>query len=185
MPTWGWILIAVLAVIAVVAVIFAIRATSTQRRSEHLKEHFGPEYQRAVHETGDERAAEKELAARERKRSKLDIVALSPEAHARYAEHWRRVQVSFVDNPSAAVGEADRLVSQVMRDRGYPVDDFDRRAADISVDHPDVVDNYRFAHGVHLAQERGDVGTERQREAFVHYRLLFEKLLDKPEEARA
>ncbi|MEO3758540.1 hypothetical protein ABGB19_09695 [Mycobacterium sp. B14F4] len=189
MPTWGWILIAVLAVIAVVAIVVAVRATSSRRRSERLKEHFGPEYERAVVTSGDPRVAEDELAAREKKRKKLDIVALSPQAHANYAAQWRRVQTAFVDNPSGAVGEADRLVSQVMRERGYPVEDFEQQASDISVDHPEVVENYRAAHGIHLSQERSDVGTEKQREAFVHYRVLFEKLLEtdkgKPEEARA
>ena len=138
-------------------------------------------------------AAEKELVARQRNRQKLDIVALGPESRARYAEHWRAVQTAFVDNPSSSVGDADRLVTEVMRERGYPIDDFDQRAADISVDHPDVVEHYRSAHVLHLAQERGDIGTEAQREAFVHYRALFEKLLennletdnDRPKEARA
>jgi hypothetical protein len=164
-----------------------------RKRSERLKNHFGPEYERAVGEAGDQRAGEKELVARERKRQKLDIVALAPEAHAKYAEHWRTVQTAFVDNPSKAVGDADRLVTQVMRERGYPVDDFDQRAADISVDHPNVVEHYRAAHTLHMAQEQGDIGTEAQREAFVHYRALFEKLLatdletdkDTPKEARA
>jgi hypothetical protein len=158
-----------------------------------LKEHFGPEYERAVGETGDQSAAEKELVARQRNRQKLDIVALGPESRARYAQHWRAVQTAFVDNPSSSVGDADRLVTEVMRERGYPIDDFDQRAADISVDHPDVVEHYRSAHVLHLAQERGDIGTEAQREAFVHYRALFEKLLennletdnDRPKEARA
>ena len=143
--------------------------------------------------TGDQGAAEKELVARERKRQKLDIVVLAPESRAKYAEHWRTVQTAFVDNPSKAVGDADRLVTQVMRERGYPIDDFDQRAADISVDHPNVVEHYRAAHIIHLAQEKGDIGTEAQREAFVHYRALFEKLLetehktekDTPKEARA
>jgi hypothetical protein len=88
------------------------------------------------------------------------------------------VQTAFVDNPSNSVGDADRLVTEVMRERGYPVDDFEQRAADISVDHPDVVEHYRAAHTLHLAQEKGDIGTEAQREAFVHYRALFEKLLE-------
>ena len=101
------------------------------------------------------------------------------------------MQTAFVDDPSSAVGDADRLVTEVMRERGYPVDDFDQRAADISVDHPQVVENYRAAHGIHLSQQKGDVGTEEQRQAFVHYRALFEKLLetdnntDKSQEASA
>jgi hypothetical protein len=189
MPEWGWILVAVLVVIALAATVIAARATASRRRTVRLKEQFGPEYQRAVGEAGDQRAAENELMAREREHSKLDIVPLSPETHERYAEDWRVVQTAFVDDPSSAVGRADRLVTQVMRERGYPIDDFDQRAADISVDHPDVVENYRIAHGIHLSQERVDVGTERKREAFVHYRALFDKLLetesDKTKEAKA
>ncbi|MGW0026712.1 hypothetical protein [Rhodococcus sp. NPDC003383] len=194
MPVWGWILIGVLAVIAVIAVVAAIvaaRAARGRTRTEHLKERFGPEYERTVDEVGERRAAENELAAREKKREALDIVALSPEARERYQETWRTVQTSFIDDPSGAVGAADRLVTEVMRERGYPVDDFDRRAADISVDHPTVVENYRAAHGIYLTQQNGTVRTEDQREAFVHYRTLFESLLARdneqgnPKEARA
>ncbi len=193
MPAWSWIVIAAAVVIVVAMAVIVARSVNRRKRSERLKNHFGPEYERAVGEAGDQRAGEKELVARERKRQKLDIVALAPEAHAKYAEHWRTVQTAFVDNPSKAVGDADRLVTQVMRERGYPVDDFDQRAADISVDHPNVVEHYRAAHILHMAQEQGDIGTEAQREAFVHYRALFEKLLatdletdkDTPKEARA
>ena len=193
MPAWSWIVIAAAVVIVVAMAVIVARSVNRRKRSERLKNHFGPEYERAVGEAGDQRAGEKELVARERKRQKLDIVALAPEAHAKYAERWRTVQTAFVDNPSRAVGDADRLVTQVMRDRGYPVDDFDQRAADISVDHPNVVEHYRAAHILHMAQEQGDIGTEAQREAFVHYRALFEKLLatdletdkDTPKEARA
>jgi hypothetical protein len=193
MPAWSWIVIAAAVVIVVAMAVIVARSVNRRKRSERLKNHFGPEYERAVGEAGDQRAGEKELVARERKRQKLDIVALAPEAHAKYAEHWRTVQTAFVDNPSKAVGDADRLVTQVMRERGYPVDDFDQRAADISVDHPNVVEHYRAAHTLHLAQEQSDIGTEAQREAFVHYRALFEKLLatdletdtDTPKEARA
>jgi hypothetical protein len=193
MPAWSWIVIAAAVVIVVAMAVIVARSVNRRKRSERLKNHFGPEYERAVGEAGDQRAGEKELVARERKRQKLDIVALAPEAHAKYAEHWRTVQTAFVDNPSKAVGDADRLVTQVMRERGYPVDDFDQRAADISVDHPNVVEHYRAAHTLHMAQEQGDIGTEAQREAFVHYRALFEKLLatdlktdkDTPKEVRA
>ena len=193
MPAWSWIVIAAAVVIVVAMAVIVARSVNRRKRSERLKNHFGPEYERAVGEAGDQRAGEKELVARERKRQKLDIVALAPEAHAKYAERWRTVQTAFVDNPSKAVGDADRLVTQVMRERGYPVDDFDQRAADISVDHPNVVEHYRAAHTLHMAQEQGDIGTEAQREAFVHYRALFEKLLatdletdkDTPKEARA
>jgi hypothetical protein len=189
MPLWGWILVAALAVVAFAAIIIASRATSSRKRTEGLKQRFGPEYERVVDDAGDQRAAESELAAREKNRQKLDIVALPIESAARYADQWRRVQTAFIDNPAVAVGDADRLVNEVMRERGYPVDDFDQRAADISVDHPKVVESYRAAHSIYLSQEHGDIGTEDQREAFVHYRALFEKLLhteqDTPKEARA
>jgi hypothetical protein len=176
MPDWGWILI--VAVVALVALAIVIASLASRRKTERLKSRFGPEYQRTVSEAGDEKAAEKELAARERKREKLDIRPLTPRALDGYAARWRTVQTAFVDNPSSALGEADRLVTEVMRERGYPVDDFEQQAADISVDHPTVVENYRAAHGIHLSQQKGDVGTEEQRQAFVHYRALFAKLLE-------
>jgi hypothetical protein len=180
MPVWGWILIA--ASVLVVAVLIAAISASRRKRTKRLQERFGPEYERTVSEAGDQRAAEKELAARERKRGKLDIRPLSPRALEHYTIRWQAVQTAFVDNPSNAVGDADRLVTELMRERGYPVDDFEQQAADISVDHPTVVENYRAAHGIHVSQQNGDVGTERQRQAFVHYRALFEKLLETTED---
>ncbi|HET6731950.1 hypothetical protein [Mycobacterium sp.] len=182
MPAWSWIVIAAVVVIVVAAGVFVALSKSRRKRTERLRNNFGPEYERAVVESGDQGAAEKELVARERKRQKLDIVALAPRSRANYAESWRALQTAFVDNPSRAVGDADHLVMQVMRERGYPVEDFDQRAADISVDHPTVVEHYRAAHVLHLAQEKGDIGTEAQREAFVHYRALFEKLLESDHE---
>jgi hypothetical protein len=178
MPTWSWVVIIAAVVILVALAVIVALSINRRKRTERLKKHFGPEYERAVDEAGEQGAAEKDLVARQRKRQKLDIVALAPESRARYAESWRAVQIAFVDNPSISVGDADRLVTQVMRERGYPIDDFDQRVADISVDHPDVVEHYRAAHVIHLAQEQGDIGTEAQREAFVHYRALFEKLLE-------
>jgi hypothetical protein len=177
MPVWGWILVAVIVVMVAVAIVAGI-AVNRRHRTASLKERFGPEYERTVAAAGEHRAAEKELAARERKRDKLDIVPLTPEAFAGYANRWRTVQTAFVDDPSSALGDADLLVTEVMRARGYPVDDFDQQAADISVDHPLVVENYRAAHAVQVSQQDGDVGTEAQREAFVHYRALFEQLLE-------
>jgi FtsZ-interacting cell division protein ZipA len=185
MPVWEWILIAVCVAIAVAAVLVAASFVSRRKRTERLKQHYGREYEHLVSETGDEKAAEKELTARERKRAKLDIVSLTPSALSDFTTRWQEVQTGFVDNPATAVGVADRLVTQVMRERGYPVDDFDQRAADISVDHPQIVENYRAAHGIHLAQQHGDVSTEQQREAFVHYRALFEKLLEAPTDNNA
>ncbi|MGO9928265.1 MAG: hypothetical protein ACLPLP_19610 [Mycobacterium sp.] len=179
MPVWEWILIAASLVIVAAAVIVTASLVRSRRQTARMKQHYGAEYERLVSERGDDKAAEKELTARERKRDSLDIVPLTPSALSDFATRWHQVQTGFVDNPATAVGVADRLVTEVMRVRGYPVDDFDQRAADISVDHPQIVENYRTAHGIHLAQQHGDVSTEQQREAFVHYRALFEKLLEK------
>lgn len=178
MSTWEWILIAVVAVIVVVAVVVVAASLSSRRRTHRLKRHYGAEYERLESETGDRKAAEKELTARERNRDKLDIVALTPSALAHFTNRWKQVQTAFVDDPATAVGTADRLVTEVMRERRYPVDDFEQRAADISVDHPQIVERYRAAHGIHLSQMNGGVDTEKQREAFVHYRALFETLLE-------
>lgn len=183
MPAWSWLVIAAVVVVAIALTVFLAMSTARRRRTQRLEQHFGPEYERAVGNIGDQRAAEKELLARERRRKKLDIVALAPEARAKYDADWRAVQSGFVDHPSGAVGEADRLVTMVMRERGYPVDDFDQRVADVSVDHPGVVEHYRAAHALHLAQEHGDIGIEAQRQAFVHYRALFERLLEVDEES--
>jgi type II secretory pathway pseudopilin PulG len=185
MPIWETILIVASVVIVVALVIVAVSFASSRRKTERLKEHYGHEYERLASEAGGQKAAERELAARERKRDKLDIVPLTQSALSDFTTRWNQVQTAFVDNPAAAVGVADRLVTEVMRERGYPVDNFDQRAADISVDHPQIVDNYRAAHGIHLSQERGEVSTEEQREAFVHYRALFEKLLETTSESDA
>jgi len=193
MPAWEWILIAVIVVIVALAIFIAVRMANSRKRTGQLKQRFGPEYERTVRDTGEQRAAEDELAARERKREKLDVVPLSPVARENYVGHWRQVQTAFVDNPRSAVGDADRLVTEVMRARGYPIDDFDQQAADISVDHPTVVGHYRAAHNIYLSQEKSEISTEDQRQAFVHYRALFEELLatnpetskDSAKEARA
>jgi hypothetical protein len=189
MPSWGWILIAALVVVVIVVAVVLGARSKRNRESKRLRQHYGSEYDRAVDRTGDQRAAEAELVARERKVKKLDIVPLSPQAQEMYSQQWRMVQTGFVDNPSKALNDADILVNQVMRERGYPVDDFEQRAADISVDHPGVVDDYRAAHGIYLTQQKSQISTEAQREALVHYRALFEKLLgtqqDTPKEARA
>jgi hypothetical protein len=178
MPTWEWILIAIVAVLVVAAVLVIAARLSSRSKSRRLQRHYGPEYEHLVTEAGDRKVAEKELAAREQHRDKLDIVALTPSALAHFTNHWQQVQTAFVDDPASAVGAADRLVTEVMREKGYPVDDFEQREADISVDHPAIVENYRVAHGIHLAQQNGGVDTEKQREAFVHYRALFDRLLD-------
>jgi hypothetical protein len=178
MPTWEWILIAVCVVVVIAAAIVVAAVLNKRRRTARLKQHYGREYERLVSEGGSQKAAEEELVGRERKRQQLNIVPLTPSALSDFTTRWHQVQTGFVDNPATAVGVADRLVTEVMRERGYPVDDFDQRAADISVDHPQIVENYRAAHGIHLSQQRGEVSTEQQRKAFVHYRALFEKLLE-------
>ncbi|BDX35121.1 hypothetical protein TUM20985_56680 [Mycobacterium antarcticum] len=178
MPDWVWLVIVAMVVIAG-AVLAVALVTGRRKRTHHLKERFGPEYDRAVAASGDHGAAERELVERERKRDELEIVPLTSTALQEYTSRWKTVQTAFVDDPTSAVGEADDLVTEVMRERGYPVDDFEQRAADVSVDHPTVVENYRAAHAIHLAHRRGDVGTEQQRQAFVHYRALFERLLER------
>jgi predicted nucleic acid-binding protein len=180
MPVWAWIIIAVVVALAVLA---AIVAYVNSRRRAQLQERFGSEYQRTVADRGDQRVAEKELAERERLREKIDVVPLSEDARAKYQESWRAVQTRFVDDPAGAVGDADSLITRVMRDRGYPIEDFDQRAADVSVDHPEVVQNYRAAHDIHLRNEQDGAETEDLRQAFVHYRALFEELVETNEPA--
>jgi hypothetical protein len=176
MDTWVWILIAVA---AIVVIGLAAAALSRKRRSDHLQERFGPEYERTVGEAESRRDAERELADREKRHDELDIVPLSDGARTRYAGRWQDVQARFVDDPEGAVHEADALVQQVMAERGYPVDDdFERRAADVSVDHPDVVENFREAHGLLTRYDHGEGGTEALRRAMVHYRSLFDELLE-------
>jgi predicted nucleic acid-binding protein len=174
MDTGAWILVVVVLLVVIALAVFLMQ----QRRSRHLQQQFGPEYERTVARTGGRRSAESQLAAREHRRQDLTIVPLDAEARARYEEAWRRTQGRFVDDPGAATSEADVLVGRVMRDRGYPVDDFEQQAADVSVDHPRVVENYRAAHALSRAHEQGLAGTDDLRQAFVHYRSLFAELLD-------
>jgi hypothetical protein len=174
MDAWIWIVI----VVAVLVIALAAYTLTSRRRTGALRGQFGPEYDKTVNEAGGRRAAESELRERVDRRQELDIRSLSPAAADRYAGEWRDVQARFVDAPGPAVGEADRLVITVLRERGYPIDDFEQRAADISVDHADVVDNYRAAHGISLANGEGRASTEDLRQAMVHYRTLFERLLE-------
>lgn len=173
---------AIVAVIAILA-IAAIVILSRKRRSQHLKEHFGPEYDRAVAGRGDPAKAELELIKREKRVQSFSIKPLSPESRARYAEQWNEVQRRFVDDPGAATADADALVNQVMETRGYPVADFDQRAADLSVNYPRVVENYRSARTIAQRHASGQAGTEDLRQAMVYYRSLFSELLDTPQSA--
>lgn len=171
--TSTYILIAVVVVVAIVAVIFAVQ----RGRSGHLKRRFGPEYERTVRTKGDRAQAERELALRESRVRKFHIEELPAGAKQRYTEEWRTVQTRFVDEPGAAIQQADVLVANVMRDRGYPVESFEQRVADISPDHPVVTENYRAAHDIATRGERGEASTEQLRQAMVHYRTLFNDLL--------
>jgi hypothetical protein len=175
MPTWLWIVIVVAAAIVVLAVVAAAMRT---RRTRNLKERFGPEYDRVAADAPTRRDAEAELREREQRRDELDIRPLDPADRDRYRTRWQDVQARFVDDPAGAVVDADALIQEVMRVRGYPVDDFETRAADLSVDHPDVVERYRAAHGIAVAHERGKAGTEELRHAVRHYRALFESLVE-------
>jgi hypothetical protein len=174
MNTWVWIVIAV-AVIVVLAVIWgATRA----KRSRALKESFGSEYDRTVGQAGGRGAAERELRERQKQHEQLDIRPLSPESRDRYVRRWQSTQARFVDDPKGAVAEADQLVQDVMQERGYPAKDFDRRVADISVAHPNLVEKYRTADGIARASERGEATTEDMRHSVRHYRALFAELLE-------
>src|SRR5262245_28327192 len=157
----------------IVGVWFIIKA----RRTKELRSRFGPEYQRAVRSEGDASAAEKVLHQREQRVARLKIVPLNEEQRSRFADKWEREQAHFVDEPRAAVEAADRLVADLMRARGYPVSDFEQRVADVSVDHPVVVENYRVAHDIAVRDSQEPVSTEDLRNAMLHYRALFADLL--------
>lgn len=174
MQAWTWVVIAVVivAVIALVAVV-----VQQQQRRARLRQTFGPEYERLLRERGNRREAERELAGRYERRRGLDIRPLGAEQREMYAREWTDVQARFVDMPADAVRDADSLLSRVMRERGYPVGDFEQRAADVSVDHPGVVDNYRRAHAISQRSAAGEASTEDLRQAMVHYRSLFNQML--------
>jgi len=181
-PGWVWIVIAIAAVVVLAVIVWSALRT---RRTRTLKEGFGPEYDRTVADAPSKREAEAELSDRQKRREELDVKPLSPGARERYVELWQATQARFVDDPGGAITEADLLIQQVMRERGYPVEDFEQRAADVSVDHPDVVNNYRAAHGISIAHEREKASTEDLRRAMVHYRSLFDDLLETRQPAGA
>ena len=165
-------------VILVVAVLVWLYVRKRRRTTAGLRQKFGPEYDRAVLTHGSERKAESKLEDREKRVDKLKIRDLDSTEHERFSKRWKSVQSGFVDSPKGAVTEADDLVSSVMKARGYPVSDFDQRAADISVDHPRVVENYRSAHEVAVRIEKAT--TEDLRTAMIHYRSLFDELAQLP-----
>jgi hypothetical protein len=170
MDAWMWIIV----IVAVAAVAIAVFALLRTRR---LQQRFGPEYERTVEESDGRLRAESNLKERETRRKQFDIKPLEPAQRDRYALRWKDTQARFVDDPTEAIGVADVLIQEVMAERGYPVEDFDRRSEDLSVDHPDVVEDYREAHAVSLTNRDGRATTEDLRRAMVHYRSLFDRLV--------
>ena len=181
MNTVFWIVIAVVAVLVVAAL--AAWSYARSRRRTALREHFGPEYDRALGEAKSRRKAERELEEREKAHERLDIRPLSQAARDRYAEDWQRAEQQFVDDPELAARQADRIVRGVLEERGYPRDDFDSQAAAVSVDHPHVVERYRHGHDmVHGNGAAGQERTENLRKAMVDFRAVFEQLVEDVEE---
>jgi hypothetical protein len=174
--------------VGVVLLVLLIGATlliMRNRRSTRLRSQFGPEYSRTVEDAGDRREAEAVLHRREKRVEGYSIRPLSASDRGRFLESWRAVQALFVDNPNEAVARADELLTNVMSARSYPMADFEQRSADLSVDHPVVLQNYRAAHEIAVKHERGLAGTEDLRQAMIHYRALFDELVDEPRQLRA
>lgn len=177
-PTQIAVIVAVIVVIVGAIVAFYLQ----RRRTDKLRQHFGPEYDRAVAEGGDRRRAEARLEERTERVKKFHLRPLIAEDRARYTDQWDRVQAHFVDAPAGAVAEADQLLGDLMATCGYPMGDFEQRAADISVEHPIVTQNYRSAHEIAVRQAKGQASTEDLRRAMIHYRALFEDLVSQPKE---
>lgn len=169
--------VAVVVVILAIAVFLLLR----KRKSEQLRDRFGSEYDHTVQETGDRARAEAALREREKRVERLHIRPLSSEEAGRFRESWGTVQRRFVDDPKGAVTEADQLLGNVMVKRGYPIGDFEQRAADISVEHPRVVEHYRAGHDIALRHAKGEATTEDLRQAMIHYRTLFTELVGEPD----
>jgi hypothetical protein len=175
------ILLVVVAAMIVAALVYML---ARKKRSQNLREQFGPEYDRVVRKEGDVPKGERLLEFREKHRKTLEIRPLSAEDQTRFSTRWSEVQSQFVDGPSGAVALADGLITEVMQARGYPTTDFTQRAADISVDHPVVVENYRAANDIAQRRSRGQASTEDLRQAMVHYRALFSELLEERQPER-
>lgn len=171
-------LMIVIVAVAIVLVGIAAWAFMSRQRRQQLRQRFGPEYERTVQAVGTPAEADAVLRERAARVDRFKLHPLTQEQADAFAQEWRRVQARFVDDPNAAVAEADNLVTQVMTARGYPVEDFERRADDVSVDHPNVVENYRTAQALMQRRERGEAGTEELRVAVVNYRALFDDLLE-------
>jgi hypothetical protein len=172
-----WILVAAVVVIALLA-LAAWFFSRKKKQSDRLQQRFGAEYGRTVGELGGRTKAEAELKAREKRVEDLTITPLAPAEAARFSQAWNALQARFVDNPKGVVVQADQLVRELMLKRGYPMGDFERRAADISVDHPTVVEHYRAAQAIAARDGDGEADTEELRKAVVHYRVLFDEMLE-------
>jgi hypothetical protein len=172
-----WIIVAGVVIIALLAVATGL-FFQKRKQSARLQQRFGPEYGRTLSELGGRTKAESELKAREKRVEHLSITPLAPAEAARFSQAWNALQGRFVDNPKGVVAQADQLVRELMLKLGYPMGDFERRAADISVDHPAVVENYRAAQAIAARDGRGEADTEELRKAVVHYRVLFDEMLD-------
>jgi hypothetical protein len=170
----------ILIAVAILAIGAAIWMYMQKKRTQDLRSKFGPEYDKAIDIHGGRAHAESDLAKREKRVAKFNIRSLRDDERVKYAEDWRVEQSMFVDDPRTAVKHADILVQDVMKQRGYPVSDFEQNAADLSVDHPRVVENYRAAHEIAIRDGRGQSSTEDLRKAMVSYRALFEDLLEQP-----
>jgi hypothetical protein len=168
--------IAVIVLVLIVAAVVA-SAVGRRRRTRELRQRFGPEYDRAVTEQPDRRRAEQDLRRREQRHEELALRELDPRQREQYADQWRRTQAHFAEEPAVATREADELVTRVMADRGYPVDDFDTQVQDLSVEHAETIGHYREAHEISQFNERGLASTEQLRQALMHYRALFADLL--------
>lgn len=178
MDTMNTQTLAILAIVVLVVIAIAAWLWNQKKQSQRLEQRFGPEYARTVDELGSRDLAEAELRNREKRVQKLDIAPLEPADAARFGQEWKALQGRFVDNPKGVLVDADRLVRELMLKRGYPMGDFERRAADVSVDHPAVVEHYRAAQAIALRDRRGEADTEELRMAVVHYRALFDDLLE-------
>ena len=176
LDTQTWIILAGIAVLAAIAIV--AWSLHQKKQSQRLKTHFGPEYGRTVANLGSQSKAESELKARETRVEHLKIIPLPAAEAARFSLAWKGLQGRFIDNPKGVLAEADQMVRDLMLKRGYPMGDFDRRAADISVDHPTVVEHYRAAQATALRDQRGEADTEELRKGVVHYRALFQELLE-------
>ena len=166
--------------LVIVAVLVIGYLLFTRRQSARLKSNFGPEYDRVVDEIGGRSKAEAQLHEREKRVKKFDLKALTPTDRESFTERWRQVQADFVDDPDKALTDADALLGEVMTARGYPVADFEQQSADLSVDHPVVVQSYRDAHAIAVRESQGEIDTEARRGAMLNYRRLFDELVADP-----